>query len=94
MMTPGGPAERERVQPPSMTGASAALQNRGPAPRALHLTGRRRVVLAITCQGRKLLDQSRRLREARLASRLGEPSPQERAAPRPAVPILGTLGQS
>jgi DNA-binding MarR family transcriptional regulator len=93
-MTPGELAEHEKVQPPSMTRVIAALQERGLVTRAPHPTDGRQVKLTVTAQGRELVQQSRRLREAWLAQRLRELSPQERAALRAAAPILQRLSQS
>ncbi|MGH3395671.1 MAG: MarR family transcriptional regulator [Streptosporangiaceae bacterium] len=93
-MTPGELAEHEKVQPPSMTRVIAALQERGLVTRAPHPTDGRQVKLTVTEQGRELVQQSRRLREAWLAQRLRELSPEERAALRAAAPILQRLSQS
>src|SRR5215467_11741408 len=80
-MTPGELAEHEKVQPPSMT-------------RVPHPTDRRQVVLTVTPEGRDLVQKVRRRREAWLARRLAELSPQERATLRAAAPILEKLSQS
>ncbi|MGO9078249.1 MAG: MarR family transcriptional regulator [Streptosporangiaceae bacterium] len=93
-MTPGELAEHEKVQPPSMTRVMAVLEERGLVMRAPHPTDRRQVMLTVTDQGRELVYQSRRLREAWLARRLRELSPAERAALRAAAPILEKLSQS
>ncbi len=93
-MTPGELAEHEKVQPPSMTRVIAALEERSLVVRAPHTTDRRQVVLTVTDGGRDLVYQTRRLREAWLARRLRELSPQERATLRAAAPILEKLSQS
>jgi DNA-binding MarR family transcriptional regulator len=93
-MTPGELAEHEKVQPPSMTRVIAALLERGLVTRAPHPTDGRQVRLTVTDQGRELVQQSRKLREAWLAQRLRELTPQERAALRAAAPILQRLSQS
>jgi DNA-binding MarR family transcriptional regulator len=93
-MTPGELAEHEKVQPPSMTRVIAALEERGLVMRAPHATDRRQVMLTATEQGKELVGQSRRLREAWLARRLRELSPAERATLRAAAPILEKLSQS
>jgi DNA-binding MarR family transcriptional regulator len=93
-MTPGELAEHEKVQPPSMTRVIAVLEERSLVMRAPHTTDRRQVVLTVTAGGRELVYQARRLREAWLARRLRELSPQERAALRAAAPILEKLSQS
>ena len=93
-MTPGELAEHEKVQPPSMTRVIAALEELGLVMRAPHATDRRQVVLTATERGRELVHQSRRLREAWLAKRRRELTPQERAVLRAAAPILEKLSQS
>ncbi len=93
-MTPGELAEHEKVQPPSMTRVIGALEEHGLVVRAPHATDRRQVVLTVTERGRELVHQSRRLREAWLAQRLRELTPQEKAALRAAAPILEKLSQS
>ncbi len=93
-MTPGELAEYEKVQPPSMTRVIAALSEWGLVTRAPHATDRRQVVLAVTPEGRNLVTRTRRRREAWLAKRLAELSPEERAALRAAAPVLEKLSQS
>ena len=93
-MTPGELAEHEKVQPPSMTRVIAALSDWGLVTRAPHATDRRQVVLTVTPEGRDLVTRTRRRREAWLARRLAELTPQERAALRAAAPILERLSQS
>jgi DNA-binding MarR family transcriptional regulator len=93
-MTPGELADHEKVQPPSMTRVIAALEERGLVERAPHATDRRQVVLTANEQGKTVVRQSRRLREAWLAKRLRELTPQERALLRQAAPILEKLSQS
>ena len=93
-LTPGELAEHEKVQPPSMTRVIAVLEERSLVARAPHSTDRRQVVLTVTDDGRELVYQARRLREAWLARRLRELSPQERATLRAAAPILEKLSQS
>ncbi len=93
-MTPGELAEHEKVQPPSMTRVVAVLEERGLVMRAPHATDRRQVVLTATASGQALVHQSRQLREAWLAKRLHELTPEERATLRAAAPILEKLSQS
>ncbi len=93
-MTPGELADHEKVQPPSMTRVITVLEERGLVMRAPHASDRRQVVLTATDYGREVVQQSRRLREAWLAKRLHELTPQERAALRAAAPILEKLSQS
>jgi DNA-binding MarR family transcriptional regulator len=93
-MTPSELAEHEKVQPPSMTRVITALEERGLLVRAPHATDRRQVVLTATEHGRTVVQQARRLREAWLAQRLRELSPEDRQALRAAAPILEKLSQS
>ena len=93
-MTPGELAEHEKVQPPSMTRVIAALVDWGLVTRAPHPTDRRQVILTVTPDGRSLVQKVRRRKEAWLAQRLAELSPQERATLREAAPILEKLSQS
>jgi DNA-binding MarR family transcriptional regulator len=93
-MTPGELAEHEKVQPPSMTRVLTVLEERGLVVRAPHPTDRRQVVLTVTERGKEVVQQARKLREAWLARRLRELSPEERATLRAAAPILERLSQS
>ena len=90
-MTPGELAEHEKVQPPSMTRVIAVLEERRLVMRAPHPTDRRQVVLTVTGEGRELVSQARRRRDAWLAKRLKELSPEERAILRAAAPVLEKL---
>ena len=93
-MTPGELAEHEKVQPPSMTRVIAVLEERGLVLREPHLTDRRQVILTVTPDGRDLVQRVRRLREAWLAQRLQELTPEERQILRQAAPILEKISQS
>src|ERR1035437_8374468 len=63
-LSPGELAEHEKVQPPCMTRVIAALEERNLVTRMPHPTDRRQVVLTVTAEGRDLVHQARRLREA------------------------------
>ena len=93
-LTPGELAAKERVQPPSMTRIVAVLEAAGLAVRAPHPADGRQCVLTITKTGEKLLAADRRRRDAWLARRLKELSPEERAALEAAAPVLDKLWQS
>jgi DNA-binding MarR family transcriptional regulator len=93
-MTPGELAEHEKVQPPSMTRVIAVLEERGLVLRAPHATDRRQVVLTVTAEGKNLVMLVRRRREAWLAQRLQELTPDERSILRAAAPILEKISQS
>jgi DNA-binding MarR family transcriptional regulator len=93
-MTPGELAEHEKVQPPSMTRVISALVELQLVRREPHLSDRRQVVLTVTGAGHDLVNKARRRRDAWLAQRLKDLSPDERATLRAAAPILEKLSQS
>jgi DNA-binding MarR family transcriptional regulator len=92
-VTPGELAEHEKMQPPSMTRVIAVLEERGLVERTPHPTDRRQVTVTCTEAGVELLRRERRMKEAWLAQRLKELSPEERAALRAAAPVLEKLSQ-
>ncbi|MBP2705589.1 MarR family transcriptional regulator [Microbispora sp. RL4-1S] len=92
-MTPSELAEHEKVQPPSMTRVVAKLEERGLLTRSPHPTDRRQVTVSVTPQGATLLKEERRAKEAWLAQRLKELTPEERATLRAAAPILEKLSK-
>src|ERR1700756_1014378 len=77
-MPPGQLDEHEKVQPPSMPRVIAVLEERGLVRREPHATDRRQVILTVTSDGRELVQRVRRRREAWLAQRLQELTPDER----------------
>lgn len=93
-MTPGELADYEKVQPPSMTRVIAVLEERNLVQRSAHPTDRRQVILTVTAEGRALVTRVRRRKEAWLAQRLQELSPDELSILRAAAPILEKLSQS
>ena len=93
-MTPGELAEHEKVQPPSMTRVIAVLEERGLVRREPHATDRRQVILTVTADGRDLVEQVRLRREAWLAQRLQDLTPDQREILRAAAPILEKISQS
>src|SRR4051812_40091212 len=92
-LTPGELAEHEKVQPPSMTRVIAALEEQELLTRSPHPTDRRQVILSVTEKGEKLLKEERRRKEAWLAQRLAELTPEEREILRQAAPILERLSK-
>lgn len=87
-MTLGTLAQRERVQPPSMTRIVNCLEEGGHVTRQPSETDRRQVVVALTDKGRKTVLADRARRTEWLAQRLSELTDAERAILRDAAPIL------
>jgi DNA-binding MarR family transcriptional regulator len=90
-LTLGALAAHERVQPPSMTRMVTSLAERELLSRLPHETDGRQIVVAITDEGRALLKEDRRRREAWLARQLDLLSPAELAVLHDAAPILEKL---
>ena len=93
-LTVGELAALERVQPPSMTRTVTCLEELGHVRRRRHDTDGRQVVVVLTDTGRETLLADRRRRDAWLARRLAELTPDERAVLREAAPILERLSSS
>ena len=87
-LTPRELADHERVQPPSMTRVLAVLEERGLIDRTPHSEDRRQYLVSLTGPARDLLREDRRRREAWLAQRLAELTPDEREVLRAAAPII------
>jgi DNA-binding MarR family transcriptional regulator len=87
-------AAQERVQPPSMTRTTAALEEAGLIDRSADPNDRRHTVFQLSAQGRQFLREDRRRREAWLADRLDELTPEERALLHDVAPLLDRLAQS
>jgi DNA-binding MarR family transcriptional regulator len=92
--TIGQLASAERVQPPSMTRTVSCLERDGLVERHAHPTDGRQVVVRLSPSGQELLTAERRRRDAWLARRLRELTPDERAVLRQAAPILESLSNS
>jgi DNA-binding MarR family transcriptional regulator len=92
-MTVGELAASERVQPPSMTRTVNCLEEGGYVTRRPHETDGRQVVVALSDSGRATVLADRARRDAWLAQRLRELTPEERAVLRKAAPILERLAQ-
>ena len=86
-------AAQERVQPPSMTRTVNCLEQSGDVVRRPHETDGRQVVVEISDPGRARVLADRDRRDAWLAQRLRELTPEERAVIRKAAPILADLAQ-
>ena len=87
-------AQHERVQPPSMTRTVTNLEAEGYVVRRPHETDGRQVVVSLAPQGEATLRADRRRRDAWLAQRLRDLTPEERSVLRQAAPILEKLGRS
>lgn len=86
--TPGAIADREGVQPPTMTRTLAALDKAGLVARSAHPTDGRQVLIDISAAGRQLVQETRRRRNHWMAQHLRGLSAEERATLTDAVAIL------
>ncbi len=93
-LTVGELAALERVQPPSMTRTENALEAGGYIVRRAHETDGRQVVVVLSDQGRTTLLADRARRDAWLARRLRDLTPEERDLLRHAAPVLERLAHS
>ena len=89
--TLGTLAAHERVQPPSMTRTVNCLVEQGYMSRRPHDTDGRQVLVDLTEKGREVLLADRRRRDAWLARRLRELTPDERDLLRRAAPLIQRL---
>lgn len=87
-------AAHERVRPPSMTRTVSALEKLGLVAREPHPTDRRLAIVHITEAGLARTAADRRRRDAWLAHRLRELTPEERRQLRDVLPILEKLTRS
>jgi DNA-binding MarR family transcriptional regulator len=87
-------AAHERVQPPSMTRTVNCLADGGYVLRRPHATDGRQVVVTLSDKGSQTLAADRHRRDAWLAQRLRELTPDERAVLRQAAPILERLANA
>jgi DNA-binding MarR family transcriptional regulator len=92
--TVGELAALERVQPPSMTRTVNCLDEGGYVVRSKNAADGRQVVVALSEKGGQTLAADRRRRDAWLAQRLRELTPDERSLLRQAAPILERLASS
>jgi len=89
--TLGELAAHERVQPPSMTRTVNCLEQEGYVTRRPHESDRRQVLVELSKKGRETLLADRRKRDAWLAQRLKDLTPDEREILRAATPLLERL---
>jgi DNA-binding MarR family transcriptional regulator len=93
-MPVGELAAHERVRPPSMTRIVTRLEELGLVAREPHPTDRRLAVMRITDAGRERTAADRKRRDAWLAYRLRELTPDEREQLRAVLPLLEKLAAS
>ena len=86
--TPRAIAERESVQPPTMTRTLAFLEKAELVARSDHPTDGRQVVIELTAAGTDLVRETRRRRNHWMAQHLRDLSADERATLTDAVSIL------
>ncbi|MGH3645782.1 MAG: MarR family winged helix-turn-helix transcriptional regulator [Micromonosporaceae bacterium] len=92
-MTPRELSDSERVRPPTITRIVARLEEQGLVQRSPHPTDGRQHLLSATDRGRTLLRENREAREAWLAQRLAELTPQERATLKAAAELLDRIAR-
>ena len=93
-LTPGQLAERERIQPPSMTRTVNSLVELDLVAKEEHPTDGRQVVVSLTDAGVAEVDETRRRRDAWLADRLRQMTPDERALLVDAAELLRRIAAS
>jgi DNA-binding MarR family transcriptional regulator len=87
-------AEHEKISSPSMTRIVNHLVEAGLVARRPHETDGRQVVIELTPTARSVLEDDRRRRDAWLARRLGDLTPDERELLRQAAPLLEIVASS
>nr|WP_145489687.1 MULTISPECIES: MarR family transcriptional regulator [Streptomyces] len=91
--SPGALAEQERVRPQAMAGTLAALEQRGLVSRSPDPADRRRAVIAITEEGRTVLERRRSESADRLAHALDGFTAREQQALTDVLPLLDRLAE-
>jgi DNA-binding MarR family transcriptional regulator len=81
----------ERIAPPSMTRIAARLEEQGLLERRVDAVDRRVARVAVSPAGEALLVETRTRRDAFLAARLQDLSPEERSILARAIPLLERL---
>src|SRR3954447_12448581 len=87
-------AAHEKVQPPSMTRIIAALEAHGYLSRTPDPLDRRQVVVAASSEGKSLLAEDRRRKDAWLSRRLRALDADELAVLAAALPVLEKLSRA
>lgn len=93
-MTPGRLAEREAVQPPTMTRTVNCLVELGLVTKTDDPTDRRQVVVALTPAGEAEVKETRRRRDAWLTARLAKLAAEDRAVLARAAVLLKEIAAS
>ncbi|MFJ8007055.1 MarR family winged helix-turn-helix transcriptional regulator [Streptomyces fagopyri] len=91
--SPGSLAELERVRPQAMASTLAALGQRGLVGRAPDTADGRRIIVAITEEGRAVLAERRSESVHRLSAVLDEFTERERETLASALPLLDRLAE-
>ena len=85
---------KERVTPPSMLRTVQGLVDHGYVDRVPHETDGRKQLLVITDAGATMIDETRRRRNAWLATRLDALTPDERATLQQAAQIMERIARA
>ncbi|MFB9378438.1 MarR family winged helix-turn-helix transcriptional regulator [Kineococcus gynurae] len=91
--TPGELAEAEHVRPPSMTRTVAGLTEAGLVTRTGSSEDRRRVLVDLTADGRRTVEETRRRRTVWLGRRLADLTPEELETLAASTAILRRMGE-
>lgn len=92
--TLGALADYERVKPPSMTRTVRCLEETGLVQRRADESDGRQTLVSLTSAGVDYVHAERRRRDAWLATRMRDLTPQERATLRAAAPIIERLANT
>jgi DNA-binding MarR family transcriptional regulator len=87
-------SQRERVTPPSMNRTVGALVQSGYTTRTTSTEDARKVVIDLTDDGHRVIDQTRQRRAAWFSRQLAELTEDQREVLRAAAPILVELSNS
>ncbi|PRY66934.1 DNA-binding MarR family transcriptional regulator [Glaciihabitans tibetensis] len=87
-------SRRERVTPPSMNRTVGALVDAGYTSRVASTEDGRKVVIDLTAEGRRMIEETRQRRDAWFSRRLAELTDDQRQSLAAAAPILRELADS
>jgi DNA-binding MarR family transcriptional regulator len=87
-------SEHERVTPPSMSRTVAGLVEAGLVNRAGSADDGRKIVLTVTAEGRTLMRETRKRRDAWLAQRMARLAPEQRRVLAEAIDIMKELTET